>query len=206
MTFVHFQSCITCTVGRYLAAVLVLACNGFWSFSIYVVVDELHGRFYCCCQWLFIGPVFPWSPWVSRWVNVGFISQLGISGAKIHITTPNRHSTEGIGPLVMWSWCCWWILDAYAGVQTVYVTCCESWNYQSVLCCLVVRSCFGNINFFGGPSPTSVKASTKLQQLESSNDDAMFVFLSDVWLDDIKVRHAAVVSCYFMQYIHGIVD
>lgn len=51
----------------------------------------------------------------------------------------------------------------------------------------VIRSCFGNINFFGGPSPTSVKASAKLQELESSNDDAMFVFLSDVWLDDIKV-------------------
>jgi len=57
------------------------------------------------------------------------------------------------------------------------------------LCCrVIVRSCFGNINLFGGPSPTCVKASTKLQQLESSNDDAMFVFLSDVWLDDIKVH------------------
>ena len=57
------------------------------------------------------------------------------------------------------------------------------------LCSYAVgRSCFGNINFFGGPSPTSVKASSKLQQLESSNDDAMFVFLSDVWLDDIKVH------------------
>jgi len=57
-----------------------------------------------------------------------------------------------------------------------------------ILCvCAVVSSCFGNINFFGGPSATSVKASAKLQQLESANDDAMFVFLSDVWLDDIKV-------------------
>jgi len=54
----------------------------------------------------------------------------------------------------------------------------------------IARSCFGNINFFGGPSSTCVKASTKLQQLESSNDDAMFVFLSDVWLDDIKVHYA----------------
>ena len=54
--------------------------------------------------------------------------------------------------------------------------------------CAMIRSCFGNINFFGGPSATSVKASTKLQQLERSNDDAMFVFLSDVWLDDIKVH------------------
>jgi len=57
------------------------------------------------------------------------------------------------------------------------------------------RSCFGNINFFGGPSLTSVKTSAKLQQLESSNDDAMFVFLSDIWLDDIKVYFGCL--CFF---------
>jgi len=71
---------------------------------------------------------------------------------------------------------------------------------EFILCSsAVVRSCFGNINFFGGPSSTSVKASTKLQQLESSNDDAMFVFLSDVWLDDIKVPIAAVWDVIFLQ-------
>ena len=48
-----------------------------------------------------------------------------------------------------------------------------------------------------------MKTSTKLQQLESSNDDAMFVFLSDVWLDDMKVTdydvpHSIVT---FMQYV-----
>lgn len=76
-----------------------------------------------------------------------------------------------------------------------YISCCACETCK-FLCCS--RSCFGNINFFGGPSLTSVKASTKLHQLESSNDDAMFVFLSDVWLDDIKVHmliHLLLLSC-----------
>ena len=34
----------------------------------------------------------------------------------------------------------------------------------------------------------SVKSSVRLKQLEEENEDAMFVFLSDVWLDQVKVR------------------
>uniref|UniRef100_A0A674IMJ6 DNA polymerase epsilon subunit n=1 Tax=Terrapene triunguis TaxID=2587831 RepID=A0A674IMJ6_9SAUR len=49
------------------------------------------------------------------------------------------------------------------------------------------RAYYGNINFFGGPSSTSVKASAKLKQLEDENEDAMFVFVSDVWLDQVEV-------------------
>ncbi|NXG14667.1 DPOE2 polymerase, partial [Grallaria varia] len=49
------------------------------------------------------------------------------------------------------------------------------------------RAFYGNINFFGGPSSSSVKASAKLKQLEDENEDAMFVFLSDVWLDQAEV-------------------
>ncbi|XP_043930216.1 DNA polymerase epsilon subunit 2 [Protopterus annectens] len=49
------------------------------------------------------------------------------------------------------------------------------------------RAYYGDINFFGGPSPISVKASLKLKQLEEENEDAMFVFVSDVWLDHMEV-------------------
>ncbi|XP_023608838.1 DNA polymerase epsilon subunit 2 isoform X12 [Myotis lucifugus] len=49
------------------------------------------------------------------------------------------------------------------------------------------RAYYGNINFFGGPSNTSVKTSAKLKQLEDENKDAMFVFISDVWLDQAEV-------------------
>ncbi|XP_013387927.1 DNA polymerase epsilon subunit 2 [Lingula anatina] len=49
------------------------------------------------------------------------------------------------------------------------------------------RAYFGNINFFGGPSATSLKMSPKLQQIEQENQDAMFVIVSDVWLDSVKV-------------------
>lgn len=49
------------------------------------------------------------------------------------------------------------------------------------------RAYYGNVNFFGGPSTTSVKASAKLKQLEEENEDAMFVLVSDVWLDSVEV-------------------
>ncbi|XP_068608394.1 DNA polymerase epsilon subunit 2 [Brachionichthys hirsutus] len=49
------------------------------------------------------------------------------------------------------------------------------------------RAYYGNVNFFGGPSTTSVKASAKLKQLEEENADAMFVIVSDVWLDSVEV-------------------
>ncbi|XP_021118270.1 DNA polymerase epsilon subunit 2 isoform X1 [Heterocephalus glaber] len=49
------------------------------------------------------------------------------------------------------------------------------------------RAYYGNINFFGGPSNISVKTSAKLKQLEDENKDAMFVFISDVWLDQVEV-------------------
>ncbi|KAL2099287.1 hypothetical protein ACEWY4_005767 [Coilia grayii] len=49
------------------------------------------------------------------------------------------------------------------------------------------RAYYGNINFFGGPSTTSVKASAKLKQLEEENEDAMFVIVSDLWLDNVEV-------------------
>uniref|UniRef100_A0A4W6EKA8 DNA polymerase epsilon subunit n=1 Tax=Lates calcarifer TaxID=8187 RepID=A0A4W6EKA8_LATCA len=52
---------------------------------------------------------------------------------------------------------------------------------------LATRAYYGNLNFFGGPSTTSVKASAKLKQLEEENEDAMFVIVSDVWLDSVEV-------------------
>ena len=49
------------------------------------------------------------------------------------------------------------------------------------------RAQFGNINFFGGPSSSCVAVSEKLKQIEQENQETMFVFLSDVWLDQAKV-------------------
>lgn len=51
----------------------------------------------------------------------------------------------------------------------------------------VTRAYFGNANFFGGPSTTSLKNSGKLKLQEEQNPDAMMVFLSDVWLDQARV-------------------
>jgi len=50
------------------------------------------------------------------------------------------------------------------------------------------RSYFGTTNFFGGPFETSVKGNQKLQIAEQTESDAMFVFLSDVWLDEPEVQ------------------
>ena len=51
----------------------------------------------------------------------------------------------------------------------------------------VTRNYFGNVNFFGGPSAVAVKSSAKLRAIEEENQEAMFVILSDVWLDLPKV-------------------
>ena len=50
------------------------------------------------------------------------------------------------------------------------------------------RNYFGNINFFGGPSTVAIKTSAKLRAVEEENQEAMFVILSDVWLDLSKVN------------------
>ncbi|EDO40154.1 predicted protein [Nematostella vectensis] len=51
----------------------------------------------------------------------------------------------------------------------------------------VTRAQFGNINFFGGPSTSCAKASSKLKEMERENKDAMFVIMSDVHLDQPRV-------------------
>jgi hypothetical protein len=55
--------------------------------------------------------------------------------------------------------------------------------YQYIVC----RAQFGNVNLFGGSSKNCAKASAKFQRIEQLNEDAMFVILSDVWLDQAKV-------------------
>ena len=52
---------------------------------------------------------------------------------------------------------------------------------------LTTRNYFGNINFFGGPSSICAKASVKLQAMLAEHKDAMFVFLSDLHLEDQRV-------------------
>ncbi|KAJ4426622.1 hypothetical protein ANN_26420, partial [Periplaneta americana] len=49
------------------------------------------------------------------------------------------------------------------------------------------RAYFGNANSFGGPSQVSLKMSTELSKYEQENEDAVMVFLADIWLDNIKV-------------------
>ena len=53
----------------------------------------------------------------------------------------------------------------------------------------MTRSYYGNVNFFGGPQKTCVASSEKLKQIEQddANQNNMFVFISDLWLDDPKV-------------------
>ena len=44
-------------------------------------------------------------------------------------------------------------------------------------------NCFGNVNFFGGPSPTCSKACVQLRELEDTLVNSFFVVISDLWLD-----------------------
>ena len=59
------------------------------------------------------------------------------------------------------------------------------------------------MNFFGGPGDTCVKASAKLRQIEQDNEDAMLVFLSDVWLDQVKVSaQGQIVKLMFQDHMY----
>ncbi|GAB6031775.1 DNA polymerase epsilon subunit 2 [Chamberlinius hualienensis] len=49
------------------------------------------------------------------------------------------------------------------------------------------REYLGNVNFFGGNLVNSVKSSNRLREIEEENPNSSFVFIADVWLDDIKV-------------------
>ena len=51
--------------------------------------------------------------------------------------------------------------------------------------CFFSRAYYGNVNFFGGSSTQCAKASSTLLQKEEENEDAMFLFLHDVWLDQV---------------------
>lgn len=52
------------------------------------------------------------------------------------------------------------------------------------------RTYFGNVNTFGGPSEVSLKSSARMLKIEESNEEAMIVFIADIWLDNAKVSRA----------------
>ncbi|XP_076060559.1 DNA polymerase epsilon subunit 2 [Oratosquilla oratoria] len=50
------------------------------------------------------------------------------------------------------------------------------------------RAMLGNVNYFGGEGTVCAKSVERLREAELENNEAMFVIISDVWLDSIKVR------------------
>ncbi|XP_073990612.1 DNA polymerase epsilon subunit 2 [Rhodnius prolixus] len=51
----------------------------------------------------------------------------------------------------------------------------------------VSRVYFGNVNIFGGPNNETLRNNERLKRFEHRKDDAMIIFLSEVWLDQPKV-------------------
>lgn len=49
------------------------------------------------------------------------------------------------------------------------------------------RAAFGDVNTFGGDHPTTLKMSEKLKKHETVNQNETLIFVSDFWVDDIKV-------------------
>ena len=74
---------------------------------------------------------------------------------------------------------------------------CQSWQHcsrshfslghPSIESSDTTRSIFGSINFFGGPLEITPKADQRLKVVEDQSDGAMFVFISDLWLDRPEV-------------------
>lgn len=62
----------------------------------------------------------------------------------------------------------------------------------------ISRLYFGSENTFGGPAKVSLRNNERLKNLEVKKQDAMFVFISDVWLDNPKVMEK--LDIIFMGY------
>ena len=62
------------------------------------------------------------------------------------------------------------------------------------------RAAFGDLNTFGGQHPTSLKMSEKLKLHEQSNLEDTIVFISEFYVDDIKVLEK------FKEVLHGYSD
>ena len=60
------------------------------------------------------------------------------------------------------------------------------------------RAAFGDVNTFGGEHPTTLKMSEKLKHYETEHQNETLVFLSDFWVDDIKVieKYAVMLEGY----------
>lgn len=55
-------------------------------------------------------------------------------------------------------------------------------------CCRVqYRALLGKVNYFGGGGASSAKYCPKMQAALQIRRDAMFVILSDIWLDKVAV-------------------
>lgn len=65
---------------------------------------------------------------------------------------------------------------------------------------LFFRLSFASLNYFGGKSESLLRESKKLSTLMSDNEDAMMVFISDLWLDKTIVH----ILIYFF-YIYKII-
>ncbi|XP_003748292.1 DNA polymerase epsilon subunit 2 [Galendromus occidentalis] len=50
----------------------------------------------------------------------------------------------------------------------------------------ISREFFGSVNYFGGDSLKCMKTDAAVREMEQQLDDSMIVFLSDVWLDDVR--------------------
>lgn len=61
----------------------------------------------------------------------------------------------------------------------------------NITCLTRDRSYFGNMNTFGGPSEVSLKTSARMLKTEEANEEAMIVFIADIWLDNNKVSGTA---------------
>jgi len=74
-------------------------------------------------------------------------------------------------------------------------SCLSNFDFCTDRCCCrfptrrcVCRAYYGNCNFFGGPLPLCAKSYPKLLQLEQENEEAMFIFVSDLWLDQVSAK------------------
>ncbi|KAL4613102.1 DNA polymerase epsilon subunit 2 [Arapaima gigas] len=123
---------------------------------------------------------------VGEVIVLGMVTQL--KEGKFYLEDPTGtiqlNLSKAISFLGLYTECCFVLAEGWYEDSVFHV---NAFGFPPTEPSAIMRAYYGDINFFGGPSSTAVKASAKLHRLEEENEDAMFVFVSDVWLDSVEV-------------------
>uniref|UniRef100_A0A8C9W4P3 DNA polymerase epsilon subunit n=1 Tax=Scleropages formosus TaxID=113540 RepID=A0A8C9W4P3_SCLFO len=142
--------------------------------------DEGHSKFQLCTVEALLGSTVK----MGEVIVLGMVTQL--KEGKFYLEDPSGTVQLNLSKFHsgLYTESCFVLAEGWYEDYVFHVT---AFGFPPTEPSTTTRAYYGDINFFGGPSSTAVKASAKLRKLEEENENAMFVFVSDVWLDSVEV-------------------